>query len=137
MAILGRLLVLGFAYLAGCGAASIVLLLATLGAGGLAGFPPAALLVVAGTAMIAAIALLPSLVVVVLAEAFALRSIVLYGAAGGILALALGCGIDFAGYPGGPGDAFDRPRQLLAGSGIAGGLVYWAFAGRKAGSWKA
>lgn len=137
MAILGRLFVLAFAYLAGCLAASIVLFLATLGPDGLAGFPPASLLVVAGTAMIAAIALLPSLVVVALAEAFALRSIVLYGAAGGILALALCYGIDFAGYPGGPGEALHRARELLAASGIAGGLVYWAVAGRKAGSWKA
>jgi hypothetical protein len=29
-----------------------------------------------------------------------------------------------------------QERQLLAASGIAGGLVYWLFAGRRAGSWK-
>jgi hypothetical protein len=29
-----------------------------------------------------------------------------------------------------------REREVLAASGIAGGLVYWVFAGRKAGSWK-
>jgi hypothetical protein len=34
-------------------------------------------------------------------------------------------------------DAFiANERQLLAASGIAGGLVYWLFAGRSAGSWK-
>jgi hypothetical protein len=31
---------------------------------------------------------------------------------------------------------FLRELQLLAASGIAGGFVYWLFAGRRAGSWK-
>jgi hypothetical protein len=28
-----------------------------------------------------------------------------------------------------------REREVLAAAGIAGGFVYWLFAGRKAGSW--
>ena len=137
MAIVVRLFVMVFAYLLGCLAAAVVLLLGTFGPQWdqvAFGLSPAALwaLVGVGAVVIAAIALLPSLLVIALAEAFAFRSVVIYGAVGGILALALWYGIDFAHYLGGP----DRPRQVLAASGIAGGLVYWAFAGRKAGSWK-
>jgi hypothetical protein len=139
MAIIVRLFVVFLAYLLGCIAASIVLTLGTLGPQWdqltALGLSPAALWAVVGVgaAVIAAIAMLPSLLVIALAEGFAWRSVVIYGAVGGILALALCYGIDFARYLGGP----DRPRQVLAASGIAGGLVYWAFAGRKAGSWKA
>jgi hypothetical protein len=35
-----------------------------------------------------------------------------------------------------PETYFAREREVLAASGIAGGLVYWLFAGRKAGVWK-
>ena len=141
MAIVVRLFVMVFAYLSGCLAASVVLLLGTLGPQldqVAFGFSPAAMwaLLGVGAAVIAAIALLPSLLVIALAEAFAWRSIVVYGAVGGILALALWYGIDFARYLGGPDSVLARSREVLAASGIAGGLVYWAFAGRKAGSWK-
>lgn len=142
MAIVVRLFITLFAYLLACLAAAIVLFLGTLGPqwdqlAGL-GLPPAALwaLLGVGAAVIAAVALLPSFLVIALAEAFAWRSIVIYGAVGGILALALWYGIDFARYLGGPDTVLARPREVLAASGIAGGLVYWAFAGRKAGSWK-
>ena len=142
MAIVVRLFVNFFAYLLGCLAAATVLFLGTLGPQwdqlAALGLSPAALwaLLGVGAAVIAAVALLPSLLVIALAEAFAWRSIVVYGALGGILALALWYGIDFARYLGGPDDVVVRPREVLAASGIAGGLVYWAFAGRKAGSWK-
>ena len=142
MTIIVRLFVVFFAYLLGCIAASIVLTLGTLSPQWdqltALGLSPAALWAVVGVgaAVIAAIAMLPSLLVIALAEGFAWRSIVVYGAVGGILALALCYGIDFARYLGGPDSALARPRELLAASGIAGGLVYWAFAGRKAGSWK-
>jgi hypothetical protein len=141
MAIVVRLFVMVFAYLLGCLAAAVVLLLGTFGPQWdqvAFGLSPAALwaLVGVGAVVIAAIALLPSLLVIALAEAFAFRSVVIYGAVGGILALALWYGIDFARYLGGPDNGLARPREVLAASGIAGGLVYWAFAGRKAGSWK-
>ena len=142
MAFLARVFVTVFAYLSGCLAAAIVLFLGTLGPQwdelAALGLSPAALWAVfgVGAAVIAAAALLPSLLVIALAEAFALRSIAVYGAVGGILALSLWYGIDFARHLGGPGNGLARPHEVLAASGIAGGLVYWAFAGRKAGSWK-
>jgi hypothetical protein len=129
------------AYLLACIAASLVLTIGAvtpqwdnLGAGPL---PSAAawLVVGVGAAAIAGVAMVPALLVIALAEGFAWRSVVLYGALGGVLALAITYGIDFGRYLGAP-DAFPRQREVLAASGIAGGLVYWLFAGRKAGGWK-
>jgi hypothetical protein len=142
MAIIVRLFMVLIAYVLACIAASIVL---TIGAltpqwDQLAQqpMPSAALWAVAGmgAAIIACIAALPSLLVIALAEGFAWRSVVVYGALGCVLALALCYGIDFARYIGGADGDFAREREVLAASGIAGGLVYWLFAGRKAGSWK-
>ena len=45
-------------------------------------------------------------------------------------------GLDFGGYITAPDSDFNREREVFAASGIAGGLVYWLFAGRKAGAWK-
>ena len=142
MAIIVRLFVVLFAYVLACIAASIVLTIGTLTPQwdeiAPQGLPAAALwtIVGAGTMIIAFVAVLPALLVIALAEGFAWRSIVIYGVLGGVLALALTYGIDFAGYAHGPDSMLAHEREVLAASGIAGGLVYWAFAGRKAGSWK-
>jgi hypothetical protein len=142
MAIIVRLFVVLLAYLLACIAASIVLTIGTLTPQwdeiAPQGMPTVVLWSVVGvsTAVIGAVALLPSFLVIALAEGFAWRSIVLYGLLGGVLALALTYGIDFAGYAHGPDSMLAHEREVLAASGIAGGLVYWAFAGRKAGSWK-
>jgi hypothetical protein len=88
-----------------------------------------------GAAIIGAIAMLPALLLIALAEGFAWRSILVYAALGGVLALVLSYGLDFAGYVGAPNSYLAREREVLAASGIAGGLVYWLFAGRRAGSW--
>jgi len=94
-----------------------------------------------GAVIIFAFAMLPALLVIALTEGFALRSVVVYGVIGGALALAMAYGLnsygfDFAGYAGAPGGDFARQREVIAAAGIAGGLVYWLFAGRKAGVWK-
>jgi hypothetical protein len=141
VALVFRLCMVSLAYLLACIAASLVLTIGAvtpqwdnLGAGPL---PSAAawLVVGVGAAAIAGVAMVPALLVIALAEGFAWRSVVLYGALGGVLALAITYGIDFGRYLGAP-DAFPRQREVLAASGIAGGLVYWLFAGRKAGGWK-
>jgi hypothetical protein len=147
MAIIARVFMVLVAYVLACVAAAIVLTVGTLtpqwdelAQQGLAqqGIPSAALWAVAGVsaAVIFGIAALPSLFVIAVAEGFAWRSIVLYGALGGVLALALTYGIDFSGYARGPDTLFAHEREVLAASGIAGGLVYWLFAGRNAGAWK-
>jgi hypothetical protein len=142
MAIVGRIMMVIVAYVLACIAASIVLTIGTLTPewDDLAplGLPSAALwsVVGVGAALIATIAMLPALIVIALAEGFAWRSILVYAALGGVLALALTYGLDFAGYVGAPDSTLAREREVLAASGIAGGLVYWLLAGRKAGSWK-
>lgn len=142
MAIFVRLFTVMFAYIMACIAASIVLTVGTLSPQWDQMAPqglPAGLLwsvVGVGSAIIAVVAVLPSFLVIALAEGFAWRSIVFYGVLGGILALALTYGIDFTRYAYRTGGLLAHEREVLAASGIAGGLVYWAFAGRKAGSWK-
>ncbi len=145
MAIIIRILAVIFAYGLACVAAALVL---TIGAltpqwndWTALGLPSAALwaVVAVGAAIISGLAALPTLLVIVLAEGFAWRSILVYAVLGGVLALVLCYGLDFAGYagePGSPGSAPAREREVLAAAGIAGGFVYWLFAGRKAGSWK-
>jgi hypothetical protein len=139
MAVLARILMVIVAYILACLAASLVLTIGTLTPEWddltSLGLQSAAIwsIVAVGAAAIAAIAMLPALLVIALAEGFALRSIVVYGALGGALALALSYGLDFAGYVGEPDGYLAREREVLAAAGIAGGLVYWLFAGRKAG----
>jgi hypothetical protein len=142
MAIIGRIMVVSFAYLLACVAAAIVLTIGTLTpdwddllalAVQTAAVGP---VIGVGAAVIAIIAMLPALLVIALAEGFALRSSLIYAALGGALALALSYGLDFAGYLGEPDSYLSHEREVLAAAGIAGGFVYWIFAGRKAGIWK-
>ena len=142
MGIIIRLFALWIGYLLACTAAAIVFTLGTLSAANnelIAQIPSVALWWLIGleAAIMAALAILPALLIIALAEGFAWRSVILYGVLGGVLALALGYGIDFAGYLGGPNSIVAHEREVLAASGIAGGLTYWLVAGRNAGTWTA
>jgi hypothetical protein len=64
----------------------------------------------------------------------ALRSIVVYGVLGGALALAMSYGLDFTGFFSPQDSVVVHEREVFAAAGIAGGLVYWLFAGRKTGT---
>lgn len=142
MSVVGRLLMIVLAYVLACVAASAVFTVGSLTPHWedlrSSGLPPAAIwaIVGVGTPIIGVVAALPTALVVTIAEGFAWRSVILYAALGGALALALSFGLDMpAGME--QANAFiANERQLLAASGIAGGLVYWLFAGRSAGSWK-
>jgi hypothetical protein len=79
---------------------------------------------------------LPTLLVIIVTEGFAIRSILVYGVIGAALALVMAFGLDFAGYHAPPDIDIAREREVFAAAGIAGGMVYWLFAGRRAGSWK-
>jgi hypothetical protein len=142
MAVVLRILVMIFAYGLACVAASIVFTIGMLTPHwddlASSGLPPVALavMVVVGVPIIGVVAFLPAMSIIALAEGFAWRSVVIYAALGGALALALSYGIDLTGDIGQPETYFAREREVLAASGIAGGLVYWLFAGRKAGAWK-
>ncbi len=141
MGIIMRILVMILGYWLACVAAALVLTIGTLTPVwddfASIGLQSAVLwsVVGVGAALIGAIAMLPALLVIALAEGFAWRSILVYAVLGGVLALALGYGLDFAGFGGAPDGYLAREREVFAASGIAGGLVYWLFAGRKAGSW--
>jgi hypothetical protein len=142
MTVIGRIFMVILAYILACIAASTVLTIGTLTPEwddltslGLQSVAVWAVIAV-GTGVIGTLAALPALLVIALAEGFAWRSSLIYAALGGVLALTLSYGVDFAGYAGAPGNALAHEREVLAAAGIAGGFVYWLFAGRKAGLWK-
>jgi len=148
MTALARIAMMIVGYLLACLAASIVLTIGTLtpewnelfGAFGAQSreVQSATLWTLAGlgAVVIAALGLLPTLFVLILAEGLALRSVVVYGLLGGALALAAAYGLDFLREAGSAGGGLGREREVFAAAGIAGGLVYWLFAGRNAGAWK-
>jgi hypothetical protein len=141
MSVVARILVMVLAYVLACIAASAVFTIGALSPHWdelmSSGLPPEAIwaIVAVGTPIIGAVAALPTALVVAIAEGFAWRSVLLYAVLGGVLALALSYGLDLPATAA-PDTPIANERQLLAASGIAGGLVYWLFAGRSAGSWK-
>ena len=148
MTVLGRIMLMFLGYVMGCIAAAVVLTLGSLGpewsdiAAQFGPQPPgvesAALWSVTALAAIVifVVGFLPVLLAIALAEGLALRSAVIYGVIGAALALAMAYGLDFAGYITAPDDFTGHNTEVFAAAGIAGGLVYWLFAGRKAGAWK-
>ncbi len=142
MAIILRILTVIVGYILACIAASIVLTIGTLTPQwddlSSLGLPSAVLwsVVGVGAAFIAAIATPPAVLVIAMAEGFAWRSGLVYAVLGGILALSLSSGLDFASYAGDPASSLAREREVIAAAGIAGGFIYWLWAGRRAGSWK-
>ena len=89
-----------------------------------------------GALIIFVVGFLPTLLVIVITEGLALRSIIVYGVIGAALALVMAFGLDFAGYRAPADIDLAREREVFAAAGIAAGMVYWLFAGRRAGSWK-
>lgn len=89
-----------------------------------------------GALIIFVVGFLPTLLIIVIAEGLALRSVVVYGAIGGALALTMAFGWDFAAHSAAANIDIAREREVFAAAGIAGGLVYWLFAGRNAGLWR-
>ena len=148
MIVLGRILMMFLGYVMACIAAALVLTLGSLGPDWsevTAQFGPqppgvesAALWSITAMAAIVifVVGFLPVLLAIALAEGLALRSAVIYGVIGAALALAMAYGLDFAGYITGPDDHLGHNTEVFAAAGIAGGLVYWLFAGRNAGAWK-
>ena len=148
MAVLARIVMAFLGYLLACIAAALVLTLGSLAPnwnevmaplGPQAGDAESiALWSVTGLAaiIIFSVGFLPSLLVIALAEGLGLRSAVVYGIVGALLALAMAYGLDFAGYIASSEGDLARNREVFAAAGIAGGLVYWLIAGRRAGMWK-
>jgi hypothetical protein len=139
MSIVARLLVMFLAYLLACVAAAAVFtfgMLDNLASAGPLPAPAGLVIVVVVAAIIGVIAALPAALIIVIAEAFGWRSVLFYAVLGGALALILSFGLDVPKKIDQSDGFFLHELQLLAAAGIAGGFVYWLFAGRRAGSWK-
>src|SRR5581483_1234035 len=136
MTALARIFMMIVGYVLACIAASLVLTLGALGPEwgaffGSFGLRPAEqsaaewIVVGIGAFIIFIVGFFPVLLAIVIAEGLALRSIVIYGVLGGVLALALAFGLNFTGYVAPPDVDLAREREVFAAAGIAGGLVYW------------
>jgi hypothetical protein len=83
------------------------------------------------------LSLVPALLMIVVLEAFAVRSILVYGTLGGVLAMLFLYGSGFAQALTQPLDRlFVHTNEVVLAAGIAGGMAYWLVAGRSAGRWR-
>ena len=147
MAFLGRVIVICFALfmatLAGGIAAAVALLGLELH---VIGPDPVGHAFFWGTAAFASgvtvfVGFLPILIAVVLAEAYAIRSLLIYAVAGAAILL---LGFYSAGFTGSYEESIDHPpppisreAEIAAAIGVVFGFSYWQFAGRNAGRWRA
>jgi hypothetical protein len=143
MALIGRLFVILFGFLAACFVAGMIVVGAVL-------YPELsdldtgpidqnAVNVVLGFGFIflSGFALLPALIVVLITEAFYVRGALTYAVGGAIV----GCACYLGLVPFDPTTLqFDgivrRHLEIMTGAGIVAGLVYWLIAGRTAGAWR-
>ena len=143
MALIGRLFVILFGFLAACLVAGMVVvgtvLYPELSDFGSTPIDPDALNIVLGFGFIfvSGFALLPALIVVMITEAFYIRGALTYAVGGGVVGLACYLGLV-------PFDTatlrFDgivrRHLEIMTGAGIVAGFIYWMIAGRNAGAWR-
>src|SRR6202165_1560193 len=141
MALIGRLFIILFGFLAACLVAGVIVVCAVL-------FPalsdfadgpidPSAFNIVLGFGFIfvSGFALLPAMLVVAITEAFYIRGALTYAVGGGVVGLACYLGL----VPFDPATLrFDgivrRHLEIMTGAGIVAGLVYLMIAGRNAGA---
>ena len=143
MALIGRLFVILFAFLAACLVAGAVVIgaimfpeFSDLGAGPV---DPGVLNIILGFGFIfvSGFALVPAMIVVLITEAFSIRSALTYAVGGGLVGLACYLGLvpfdtqqlQFEGV-------VRRHLEIMTGAGILAGVVYWIIAGRNAGVWR-
>jgi hypothetical protein len=143
MALIGRLFVIVFGFLAACLAAGMIVVGAVL-------FPEFSdldsgpidqagldILLGFGFIFISGFALLPAVIIAVITEAFSIRSSLAYAVGGGFVGLACYLGLvpfdpDTMHFEG----IVRRHLEIMTGAGIVAGLVYWMIAGRNAGAWR-
>ncbi|MGJ4880325.1 hypothetical protein [Bradyrhizobium sp. HKCCYLRH3097] len=143
MALIGRLVVIAFAFLAACFLAGLIVVTAVL-------FPEFSdlgngpidqgafeVIIGFGFIFVSGFALIPALLIALITEAFSIRSVLAYAIGGGVVGAACYLGL----VPFDP-ETFRfegivrRHLEILTGAGIVGGLVYWLIAGRNAGCWR-
>jgi hypothetical protein len=143
MALIGRLFVIVFGFLAACFVAGLIVVVAILfpefsdlGEGAI---DQGALDIIIGFGFIfvSGFALIPALVIALITEAFSIRSVLAYAIGGGLVGLACYLGL----IPFDP-ESFHfegivrRHLEIMTGAGIVGGVIYWMIAGRNAGAWR-
>src|ERR1700752_2470373 len=143
MALIGRLFVIAFAFLAACLVAGVIIVAAImfpefsgLGSGP---FDQGAIDVILGFGFIfiSGFALLPALIIALITEAFHIRSALAYAVGGAFVGLACYLGLvpfdpetlHFEGI-------VRRHLEIMTAPGIVAGLIYWMIAGRPAGAWR-
>src|ERR1700694_4578633 len=143
MALIGRLFVILFAFLAASLVAGMIVIgaimfpeFSDLGAGPV---DPGALNIMLGFGFIfvSGFALLPAMIVVAITKSFYIRSALTYAVGGGIVGLACYLGLvpfdpDTLRFEG----IVRRHLEIMTGAGIVAGMVYWMIAGRSAGAWR-
>jgi len=139
-----RFFVVVFAYWLASLAAGAVLVLGAVAPGvyapppGDSSWPLLWLLILTTGTFVAFFSFAPAVIIILLAESFAWRSVVIYAVAGG--AIGLFCGVTYGFLDWSPGPRLDVPldgnTELMAGAGVAAGIVYWLVAGRNAGAWR-
>jgi hypothetical protein len=143
MALIGRLFVILFGFLAACLVAAMIVVGAVLfpefSDFGTGPIDPDALNIVLGFGFIfvSGFALLPALIVAAITEAFSIRGALTYAVGGAIIGLACYLGmvpfdtetLRFEGI-------VRRHLEIMTGAGIVGSVVYWMIAGRNAGAWR-
>jgi hypothetical protein len=143
MALIGRLIVICFGFLAACLVAGMIVVAAVmfpdfsdLGAGptDLGVFQ---ILVGFGFIFISGFALLPAVIIALVTEAFSIRSLLAYAVGGALVGLACYLSLvpfdtDTLHFEG----IMRRHLEIMTGAGIVAGVVYWMVAGRSAGAWR-
>jgi hypothetical protein len=142
VALIARIFVVLFAFMAASLLAAIVLTLGLLPPefDEIAGMPGAhagfGLAVAFSAMLVSGYALIPAMLFIAIAEGFRLRSFLVYATFGAVFALLIANGSNLW-MDGSPAYPFaGREQEVFAAAGIAAGLTYWALAGRNAGAWR-
>ena len=143
MALIGRLFVILFGFLAACLVAGMIVVGAVL-------FPEFSdfetspidqeglnIVLGFGFIFVSGFALLPAMIVAAITEAFYIRGALTYAVGGGVIGMACYLGLipfdtDTLRFEG----IVRRHLEIMTGAGIVGGVVYWMIAGRNAGAWR-
>src|SRR5436305_13440104 len=144
MALIGRLFVILFGFLAASLVAGMIIVGAVLFpefsdlGGGLLDESALNIVLGFGFIFVSGLALFPAMLVVAITEAFYVRGALTYAVGGGLVGLACYLGL----VPFDPATMrFDsivrRHLEIMTGAGIVAGMVYWLIAGRNAGAWRA
>src|SRR6201996_5124507 len=143
MALIGRLFVIFFGFLAASLVAGMVVVASVLfpefsdlGAGPV-DQSVIQILIGFGFIFISGFALLPAMIIALITEAFSIRGVLAYAIGGALVGVAAYLSLvpfdtDTLRFEG----IVRRHMEIMTGAGIVAGLVYWMIAGRNAGVWR-